>query len=209
MVILVLRKQAKSGQVLPGSRDLTQSWEQIILRAATQIQANLWASPELSGHRDAMTCTCRFHMITSVSTAIEEIKTVWLAQSQENSWSWKDKFLDYNKHLFVFSKRQQSGKFCASLEFCCLDISDRSPVSWAGLMVLFNMVAFNHLPGRRCLIKSFLGCFGWEVSLLWHLSLIQIQQELHRVTLGHDEYLALFCLHWSQRAAVCGSGCLF
>lgn len=40
------------------------------------------------------------------------------------------------------------------LGLCNLDISDRSLVNWAGLMVLFIMVTFDHLSGRRGLIKS-------------------------------------------------------
>lgn len=41
-----------------------------------------------------------------------------------------------------------------SLGFYSLDISNRSLVNWAGLMVLFIIVTFDHLSGRRCPVKS-------------------------------------------------------
>lgn len=72
-------------------------------------------------------------------------------KSQKIATLWKiKKYLRHHKHLFVFHRKDLS----ASLEFCCVSILVRSSVNWAGLMVLFTVMTFNHLSSRKCLVKS-------------------------------------------------------
>lgn len=102
---------------------------------------------------------------------------------------WKiKKFLEHNNLLFVFSKSNISQKRYLCLGFGSLDISDRSLVNWAGLMVLFIMVTFDQISGKSAWSNHGLLWVKDTTSLAF--SLPRTEQLLRGVTLELDGYLA-------------------